>query len=333
MEGLRSYRLYGITMCSDFNFGTPLPPSEGAADLTFEYVREPRADPLAGAGELVFSSPLLLESGVPYSELYRRPGQDLLRFSEVVDFYISDDRITGHLLDPEYEFVVELRLLGKVLSFWFERQGIPMLHAAAVAAEGQAAVFIATNKGGKSSLAATMVQAGFPLLSDDLVGVQTGPSGPEARPGYPCMRFWPDQATHFAGTADHLELVHPHFTKRRLPIGDGGFGSFCDSPQPLGCFYLPQRREARCNDPVIEISALPPRHAVMELVRAAYLPRVVQAAGLSGQRLAHFGDIVRSVPVKRLIYPNGLHFLPSVREAILEDLRAEQAGRAAAVPA
>jgi hypothetical protein len=320
-------------MRSDFNFETPLPPGRGPADLIFDYVREPRTDPLAGAGELVFSSPVLLDSGVPFAELYRRPGEDLLRFGEVVDFYISNDRIAAHLLDPDYEFVVELRLLGKVLSFWFERQGIPMLHAAAVAAEGQAAVFIATNKGGKSSLAATMVQAGFPLLSDDLVGVQTGPTGPEARPGYPCMRFWPDQAAYFAGAIDDLELVHPHFTKRRLPVGAGGFGSFCDSPQPLGCFYLPQRREVRAGDPLIEITALPPRHAVMELVRAAYLPRVVQAAGLSGQRLAHFADVVRSVRVKKLVYPNGLQFLPNVRRAILDDLRAEQARRAVPVPA
>ena len=30
-----------------------------------------------------------------------------------------------------------------------------------------------------------------------------------------------------------------------VPIGDEGFGSFCDEPVPLGAIYLPERRPAR----------------------------------------------------------------------------------------
>lgn len=314
------YRVFGVTVASTFDFETPLLRTDLPADVTFTCSRKPPREMTTPDGGAVFESRDRLPSGEPLLALSLGPGSDLLRYSEVADFYVADHRIHCHLLDPTYDFMVEIHLLGLVFSYWFERQGIPMLHASAVAVDGRAAVFVATNKGGKSSLACTLMGAGHPLLSDDVVGLQVSERGPEGRPGFPSMRLWPDQAAHFHGEWDGLELAHPRYEKRRVPIGEGGFGTFQDAPAPLAAFYLPERRPV-AEAPEVELTTLSPGEAVIELVRGSFLPRLAQESGLARERMALFGRLAASVPMKRLVYPEGNDYLPAVAEAIVADVR------------
>jgi hypothetical protein len=317
---LPRYRLFGVTVASSFPFETPLSRTDRAADVTFTCSRDAPPDLTDPGGEPVFTSRGRLPGGAPVLVLYRGAITELIRYTEVADFYLADDRIYCHLLDPTYDFMVELHLLGLVFSYWFERQGIPMLHASAVVVDGRAAVFVATNKGGKSSLACALMDAGHPLLSDDVVGLQMTTGGLEGRPGFPSMRLWPDQAAHFHGEWEGLSLAHPRHEKRRVPVGPGGFGSFQDAPAPLAGFYLPERRPASAGLD-IDLSPVHPGQAVIELVRGSFVPRLAQEAGFARDRLALFGRLAAAVPVKRLVYPEGNEHLPMVRDAIIQDVR------------
>ena len=248
-----------------------------------------------------------------------------------------------HLLNPAAIHLIEIIFLGEVLSFWLERQGIPALHASAVLIGGRAVAFLSSNQGGKSGLAATLMQSGHPLLTDDILPVEEHNGVFLGRPGYPTMRMWPDEAAYFLGAYEHLPLVHPELSKRRVPVGGDGFGSFCDTSQPLACIYLPERRDASGASTTSEISAvghpgrhpsqpdgavpntdveiLPvsPRDAVIELIRHSFSAHQVEAAGLAPQRLNFFARLAQKVPMRRLIYPASFEHLPRVREAILGD--------------
>jgi hypothetical protein len=312
--------VFGVTLASSFDFDTPLQRTNLPVDVEFTCSREPHPRMPAPEGEAVFESEILLPSGEPVVALHRGHGLDVVRYSEVADFYVTDGRIHCHLIDPNYGFMVEIHLLGLVLSYWFERKGIPMIHASAVAVDGRAAVFVATNKGGKSSLACALMGAGHPLLSDDVVGLQMAERGPEGRPGFPSMRLWPDQAAHFHGEWEGLGLAHPKFEKRRVPIGEGGFGTFRDTPAPLAAFYLPERRPAD-EGPEVDFTTVSPGEAVIEFVRGSFLPRLAQRSGIARDRMALFGRMAALVPVKRLVYPEGNEYLPQVAEAIIADVR------------
>jgi hypothetical protein len=319
-----TYRLFGLTLASDFSFANRLRPGTGAPDLTFTCVVQP---PLSTNGEQAtpaYSSSYRTDDGESILYLYRLGTCDVLRFTRVADFYLWPARIICHLLDPAYDYLVEIRLLGTVLSFWLERQGIPALHASAVTVQGQAVAFLSTNKGGKSSLAASLLQAGYPLLTDDILPVEYTDGAFRGRPGYPTVRLWPDEAQHFLGHYEDLPLVHPELAKRRVPVGPDGFAAFCDVSQPLACLYLPERRDPAARETAVEITPVSPRDAVIELVRHSFTARLVEALGLQAQRLDFFARLVRHVPLRRLVYPSGFAYLPRVREAILKDLESSK---------
>jgi hypothetical protein len=326
-----SHRLYGLTLASDFAFANRLSPGAGPTDLTFTCVRSaPLPDALERA-EPVYASPPYPEGGESEIFLYHLGACWVVRFTGISDFYLWPERILCHPQDapkypglhrnPEYlRMVIEVQLLGIVLACWLEWQGIPALHASAVVVDDRAVAFLSTGGGGKSSSAVTLMQAGHPLLADDIVPVERSGEAFVGRPGYPQMRMWPEQAEHFLGNYEDLGIVYPGYTKRRVPVEESGLGSFCDVSRPLACLYLPERREVADFGTRTEITPVPRREALMALIAHTFVPHLVEAMGLQARRLGFFAEMTSRVPVHRIVYPSGLEHLPRVRRAILEDL-------------
>ena len=310
------FALFGTSLASHFPFANRLAVTAREPELAFSCVSQAPIAQTWSSSRPIYASANLIDDRQSFLYLYRGTDFEVLRFSEVADFYVWPDRIVCHLLDPKYDFMVELHLLGFVLSYWLERQGILALHAAAVVVGGRAAAFLSSNKGGKSSLAASLMRLGHLLLSDDILAIEREGARFIGRPGYPQMRMWPDQAEHFVGHYHNLEIVHPRLSKRRVPVGPDGFGSFCGESRPLGALYLPERREGAA----IEISTLPLGEAVSQLVANSFLAGIVEAAGWQASRFHVIAQLARELPIRRLVYPSGVDHLPSVSDAIVEDL-------------
>ena len=253
----------------------------------------------------------------PTDRLYYVEEEYALCSGEKAVFIIGRDEIRYHLYDAINRNWVELSLLGTVLSFWLEWQQRPALHASAAVIDGQAVGFMATNKGGKSSLAAALMQQGHPLLTDDILVLTPG-APTLAHPGFPQMRMWPEQAAHFVPDVDALDTVHPYIEKKRVPVGEQGIdGAFCDKSRPLAVLYIPDRRD---DVDVIAIEPMSQSRALLSIVQESFVSTLIAAAGWHGKRLNLLSDVVKAVPVRRLIYPNGIEKLPAVAEAIRKDI-------------
>lgn len=300
---LRLHRVYGLTLASGFPFAHRLAPGRGDPDLTFSLGAPP---PPPREGARLYSSPWRDAAGESVAHLDRFPGLEVLRFPGTADFHLGPGSIRAHLLDPGGRDLMELRLLGPVLSYWLERLGIPVLHASAVRAGAGVAGFVAHSGGGKSSLAAALLRTGATLLSDDILPVEESGGTFLARPGFPQMRLEPDTARFFLGRAEGLAAVSPDDSKLHVPVD-----AFCDVPAPLSALYVVERRPGPP-----EILPLPRRQAVIELVRHSFSPYLVEAAGLQPRRLDLFARLVQQVPVRRLCCPDGLERLPEAVEIL-----------------
>lgn len=314
------YSLYGLNLASDFPFTYPLPIKSGKPDVTFNCITEAPINPEWRRHPPIYAIPRRPNEDESSFYIYQYGNCEIIRYTDRAHFYLWPTHIVCELLDASYHFAIEIWLLGGVLTYWLERQGIPALHAAAVVIDDNAVAFLSTNKGGKSSLAASLMQLSYPLLSDDILPIEYRDSSFIGRPGYPQMRMWPDQAQHFLGYFDELEKVQPAQSKRRIPVGAEGFGTFCLESQPLKCLYLPERHDDESGKTTI--IPLSVKEAVVELVRHSFMPYAVTAAGLEAQRFNFFAKLIQQVPMRRLSYPSGLEYLPKVRQVVLQDLSA-----------
>ena len=313
------WSLYGVRLRSEHRFVNNVlredrAPAPSEDTVRFTYVAEAPLPPGWERTPPAHASSAMIDDDTSFLYVIDVGDCTVLRFSEVVDFFVWTDRILCRLLDPEYRFMVELHLLGFVMAYWLERRGILALHAAAVAVHGHAIGFLATNAGGKSSLAASLMRDGHPLLSDDILPVERGGRRPLARPSYPQMRMWPETARHFVGTTA-LAQVHPRLEKRRVPVGHQGFGRFERNAQPLAVLYLPERAE----DGGVMFSDVPFGEAVFALERYAFLAPMLTDTGLQRHRFSTVATVAARVPLRRVSYPSGLDRLPEVAMSIVAD--------------
>jgi hypothetical protein len=312
------YRIFGLKMASDYAFTNRLQEGSGSPDIIFTCVdKKPISDNWLEASP-IYVTPGSSEDSESVISVHKLNDCCVVHFARIVDFYLWPDRIISHLLDPAFGYLVEIRLLGEIFSLWLELNDIPALHSSAVVVNGGAVAFLSTNHGGKSVLAATLMQEGYPLLTDDILPVGDCNGRFCGRAGYPQMRMWPDEAEYFLGHYSDLEIVHPWYTKRRVPVGQNGFGIFSGENLPLGMLYIPIRKDIE--DGEIRIDPISPRDAVIELVRNSFSPLIVEALGLQKKRMELFGRLAMNVKMRKLIYPSGFHHLPEVREAIIDDI-------------
>lgn len=316
------WTLYGLVLTTPLRFANRVAaarlPADARADL---WVRPVERSPLAAGWDeqpATYRSPSQGADGTAFLEVVVAAEATVLRFVDVVDFYLFDDGIAVHGRDEAYAHMVELHLLGIVLAFWCERAGMPALHASSVVIEGRTAGFLANHGAGKSSLAATALQRGHALASDDVVVLEVGTTAIRARPGYPQMRMWPDAAARFAGR-DDLELVHPRLTKRRVPVGPDGIGRFDGAVHPLSVLYVPTRDGATTE---VRITPLAFGEAVFALARTSFLVGAVDGLGLQRARFAALAEVARRVPIRALQYPDGYERLSDVWTELERDVRA-----------
>jgi len=301
-------------MASDYPFANPLPKVSGHPDVTFSCVPGPSAT--GGLQKLVCASESKTDDGEILFTVHTTDEGHTIHYAKMVDFSLSPDAITAHLLDPAYAYMVEILLVGEIFSLWLELKGMPMIHASAAVVDDTALAFLSSNKGGKTGLAAALTQKGYPILTDDILPLEEDNSRFLARPGFPAMRMWPDEAGYFLGEYEHLDLVNPNLSKRRIPVGCGGLGTFCDEKKPLKVIYLPQRQDA---DSDITIEPLSQKTAFFALIRNSFLGGLAEILGPHQERMNFFSRMVRQVPVRQLKYPSGFDHLPRVVDAVLED--------------
>lgn len=303
-------------MESDYAFEYPLPRASGIPDVTFT-CRITSPPPIGGMIKHVYASEGKTDNGEISASIEMMDEWYIFHFARSVDFYLSSDQIIAHLLDPEYHCMVELLLLGEVFSLWLELHGIRAIHASATVVNDATIAFLAINQGGKTGLAAAFTQRGHPLLTDDMLPIERRGDHFLARPGYPSVKMWPDEAEYFLGEYEDLDIVIPNCSKRRIVIGSHDFGMFCHEEKPLKVIYIPERLSS---DSDIIIEPIPKKIAFFELLQNSFMAGFVEALGLQPERMNFFSNMVMQVPMRRLKYPDGFNQLSNVVDAVLEDI-------------
>lgn len=311
---MNDYRIYGRNLRSSFRFENRLLPAAGEPELYFGAVAGPAFD--ASVHKLVYQTEPPIYDGK--AELYLFKGDDefVFEFTGASRFHVKSQEILFEVTHPEYSFLTEIYFLGIIMSAWLELQGVIALHSAAVAVGDRAAGFVGLNQAGKSTLAASLMNRGHGLMTDDVLAVEKVEGRFVAHPGYPQMRMWPEMAMAFGLDPGSLPRVHPEFDKVRVPVGEGGFGRMRREAAELSRIYV-VNRDDRADAPAVQ--PMTSSEAMSELLRTSFAGLVLGGIEVSHTRLPVVAQLVGEVPVRRLTYP--ANRFEAALEMIEEDMR------------
>jgi hypothetical protein len=253
-----------------------------------------------------------------YRHAVMRDGSNYVAWDSIGEFLVAADgrRIVCRRAEGCVDESFQVYMLGQALSFALVQQRCEPLHATVVVVNGRAVAFLGGNAFGKSTLAACFLQAGYRLLTDDLLNLQDAHDGIRAYPGPPRIKLFPKVATRFLGDIAGGVEMNRDSNKLILPL-DGDRS--CPHPVPLDAiFCLAAPRDApRRHD--VKIETLSARQAFIALVGAAFNRRLTGRQRLERQ-FGLMARVAERVPVKKLAYARTLDRVEEVRDAVLDHL-------------
>jgi hypothetical protein len=276
---------------------------EGSSAIFSEAMREAAKRGVSSK----FSCDIFLPDGSTYS-----------RWAELFDFLISGDGriVYARPLGNTPTEVLQTYLLGQVLSFVLLKLGIEPVHASSVVIKKSAVAFMGDCGYGKSTLAASFMDSGYPLLVDDLLVLRPDKQGYIACPGVPRIKLFPENAKNVLGPGMQGTPMNHLTRKLIIPLGKI---QVHNSAVPLAAIYALAAPDRCAKRTSVQIRALSPRRAFVELTRNTF-NSVVRDPDRLQRHFAHMSALANRVPVKLISYPRKPELLPAVREAILADL-------------
>jgi hypothetical protein len=314
IESYSAYRycVYGIDIVSD----TPLTMPRHALDPLRHVtcVRAPAATFDAATEGAEFH---------PLSDSWQRSavlhdGSTYVGWDSVGEFLVDSDgrhiacRPAPHCSVESFQ----VYLLGQALSFALVKQHLEPLHATVVVIDGAGVAFLGGSAFGKSTLAASFLDAGCRLLTDDLLVVQESAGTVVAYPGPPRIKLFPEMADRFLGRVAG-DRMNPDTGKLIVPLDES---RTCADPVPLRALYVLSSPREACRQMRATTETLSPRDTVIELVKGTFNRRVSGANRVERQFAitARLGEVL---PARRLTYPRQVERLKDVHDIVLSQLR------------
>lgn len=297
------YEIYGLSVESEIEL-PELPPTEpsGALDVVIR--------------RGVISGELLSGAMKPTGYVVGADGI-YLHIPQVASYFVRDGaQITVDICKGAAPEDVRLFLLGSGMGALLHQLGLIPLHASAVHVNGSGVVFSADSGGGKSTVAALLLQHGYSVACDDVAALELSP-GAEIlmRAGVPRIRLPADSANLL--DAEFQQELATDSTDRKLVFT--GLEAARRRAVPLRRIYFLEAAE----DPRsgVEFERLAPYEALIEIRRNIYRPSLIEALGRERSFFNWVRQALASVECYRLTRPWALHRAQEILSLLEAHLR------------
>lgn len=313
----RLYEVLGLTVLSDVPL--PLTPAASAThpECVFQ-LEEPGTAPTP-TGCLVGAA---TKFGLEVSRLFRDDTGDWVVNPHLGNFHLCGEGTLVRVYPCEGVDMAALAyvLVGQIPVLLLRKRGVPCLHAGAVVTSDGTVGFVGTNGQGKSTLAATFLQRGASLLSDDVLPLRLQNGRVEAGPSLPLMKLWPDSAEATRDDASALPTLWPGVEKRVIQLDETAARSL--QPVPLDLLYVLERYDPELagRDDILT-ATLPQRQGFATLLSHTCWNTLLSPAE-SARLFPLFSRLLQHTRVRVLRYPHGYSYQNAVAERIDSELRA-----------
>lgn len=299
------YRLYGVTIDSEFELHAPRATTD-AARIRVAWGGERPVPTTYPEGEVLSSVQL---GAFNYSTTRTADGY-VVRFPNVCDAEVSEDLSTVRLIVPsaEQKEVARLLFIGGVMTMILTLGGGCVLHGSAVEMDGDAIGFIGAPGAGKSTMAAMACAVGARLITDDVLRVVPRPEGWRCPTGSTQLRLREAASTLVPLLEGTVDETLDSRTGVSLPLPDAEW--------PLKALVFPA--PSRTTD-ALDMTRLGEHDALMRLTS---FPRVLgwRDPRVLAQTFRWNARLAREVPCYTAVVPWGPPFDPDIATTLAASL-------------
>ena len=232
------------------------------------------------------------------------PNKFILKVNNICSFSIEEgnsifwEKYDESIQDED----IRTFLLGSAIGALLIQRGFAIFHGNALEKNGKAVVCLGHSGAGKSTIAYSLMQQGWNLISDDLVAIN---NDGQILPGIPRIKLWKDAVLDFKLNIKTLKPVRNNLKKY---IINGEKIVSVTKQFPLNAIYLIERSENIISLPEIEPEIIKSEKiSFLKLKNQLYRPRFVKGLGKEKELFSKLVNLQKKVPLIRLPMVNGIN--------------------------
>lgn len=307
------YRACGMTVACDRALPELAPARAGTPDWV---VRTERPQPR----RYRWFTHTSLPDGRRWMSIAEHDGDYALRFGNLTTFEIAPRQRLIRSMPARGTAASTVRhlLLDQVLPLVAGSHDRLALHASAVASPRGAIGFLGMAGRGKSTIAALLARAGWPLVCDDCLLVERRGGSLVTVPAYPGVRLLPDIVENlFAPAGRRYPRVAAYSPKRRVSPRQLPFAR---TAVPVARVYV-LGASLRGGRQAVTIADRPRRHAMLDVIKHMLLLDV-RSRTHAEQTFSLAGTLVERVSIRTLRCARDLSRLDEIKDRIMADVLA-----------
>jgi hypothetical protein len=221
-----------------------------------------------------------------------------LTVPEVAQYHVSGGNEISIVSTPQVDAAdVRAMLFNVVLALLAHQRGLVPLQATAVRRHGRSVAFVGHAAVGKSTLAATLIQRGYELLSDDITILDPMSTTPIVVPTIPRVKLWRDAlealGIPIAGLAKNRSTQQKYIY---CPVGpEAGF----QAPAKLERLYILNNKGSTS---MRAVATAKERLSLTALLNFMALPAVAAARGTAAAMVRMGINMLNDVQIYELAY-------------------------------
>jgi hypothetical protein len=220
-----------------------------------------------------------------------KPGAYLLNRKNVARYLVTEGKdILIEQVPGVNNGKIRLFLLSSVFGALLHQRKLMPLHASAIRVNNGCVLFCGTSGSGKSTIARSLMQRGYPLHTDDISVVTIDKNKtPIAFPGYPQQKLWGDALTKLGDPNQDYRRVRSKLDKFAIPTRE----QFNDTPLAIKKIYIlsPFNQKKVCLSPLKGVEKF--NHLNFQ----TYRPKLALSMGMTATHFKTAGIIASQVPV------------------------------------
>lgn len=244
------------------------------------------------------------------AEFYRVATGYLVRFPALMDFEIDADThaVSCAAVDAPAEGLAATFFANSIVPILANHRGTLNLHGSAVAIDGCAVAFIGPSRRGKTTLAGALARAGYPFLTEDVIGLVPAGRDYLLQPSRPLLRLFHDSAAFLTGGDPGWSA-----DDGKDALAASALLPYRESPTVLEHIFVLGPGEATAT----RIQQLSHAEAVSNMMQQSFILDVEDRKRL-GEHFQRIANLIERVPCYWLDYPRTYEQLPDVIGSIVE---------------
>ncbi|GIM28733.1 HPr kinase [Clostridium polyendosporum] len=298
-----TYKVYGMDIKSEIFLPELLPVSnkeDDYADVTISY------------GVMPKDIRHELENG----QMYRfRKNEMWFSIKEVANYYIYNGNtiIVEPYLNGNMEYI-KIFLLGSAFGMLLIQRDMVAIHGSTVIVDGQGVIFTGESGTGKSTLTAAFREKGYAFLADDVSVTSKGIDGVSIiNPGYPQQKLCKDAMEKMGYDTDKFIMIDSDRDKYAIPVCN----DFFKEAVSLGAVF--ELTVGEVNN--VSINEIVGSEKLKVLLKNIYRIELTSYVGMSPSYFKNCIDIVKKIPLYRVIRPKNSFSVEQQIELITKTLR------------